>query len=197
MHCIVYTYRVHSTPKGRPLTCSGQAPIVKLGAGWLVGDIVNDAEPGGEVELTKLDALFGDLIGVIGDLTPLPALLALPAFNPKKLHSSISHVLQSMPLTVGWSGQPSGCCSSSCCCCCNVDSNDGVLRSLRSKPNDCCCCRRKSPSNLLLLLTVAAAAAAASELLQLSGVGVLAARLLFADDCGDCNTCVVFDEPSL
>lgn len=34
------TYRGHSTPIGRPLMCSGQAPIVKLAATGVVGDNV-------------------------------------------------------------------------------------------------------------------------------------------------------------
>lgn len=165
--------------------------MVKLGAGWLVGDIVNDVDPGGDVELAKFNTLFGDLVGVIGDLMPLLPPQP-PLASPKKLHSSISHVLQSRPLTVGCSGQPNGCCNRSCCCCCNVANSDGVLRSPRCKFNVCCCCCNiKSFNNLLLLLD--------NGLLQFSGVGVFADLLLFdivLDGCGDSVVCV-FIKPSV
>lgn len=68
-----YTYLGQSTPIGRPFMCSGHAPIVKLGAG-VFGDIFKE-ELGGVI-------LFGDFVGVAGDLIPILI---------------ISHVLQSIP----------------------------------------------------------------------------------------------------
>lgn len=44
-------YLEQSTPNGLPLTCSGHAPIVKLGAGWLVGDMVNGIVSDGDVDV--------------------------------------------------------------------------------------------------------------------------------------------------
>lgn len=60
-------YLEQSTPKGRPFTCSGHAPIVKLGAGWLVGDMVNGNASDGEVDVVVILNPFGDLLGVRGD----------------------------------------------------------------------------------------------------------------------------------
>lgn len=73
------TYRAHSTPMGRPLTCSGQAPIVKLAATGVVGDNVSapplalwaafDEDDVDDVDGGVMRLLPGDFVGVsaIGD----------------------------------------------------------------------------------------------------------------------------------
>lgn len=84
------TYLGQSIPIGRPLMCSGHAPMVKLGAG-VVGDILRlVVEPGGDC--ICCDKLFGDFVGVFGDF--------IETFI-------ISQVLQSIPFVPMCSGH---CC---------------------------------------------------------------------------------------
>lgn len=67
IYLIFANYLEQSTLKGRPFTCSGHAPIVKLGAGWLVGDMVSGNASGGEVDVVVILHPFGDLLGVRGE----------------------------------------------------------------------------------------------------------------------------------
>lgn len=87
-------YLEQSTPMGRPLMCSGQAPMVKLGApgdkfrcGPLTvppDEVGSGVDVVGDVRFISPILLLGDFDGVKGDLSPM--------FN-------ISQLLQSTPLT--------------------------------------------------------------------------------------------------